>query len=525
MNHNDSEKLKTAIYLRLSDEDQNKLDKTSDSESIKNQRNLLLAEINKQTNFVYVGEYCDEDLSGAGTYRPEFERLIKDCENGKIDVILCKSQSRFSRDMEIIEKYLHNKFVEWNIRFIGIADNTDTANSGNKKTRQINGLVNEWFLEDVSNNIKSAFLAKMKQGEFISPFAPYGYEISKDNNNELIIDNDAALIVKDIFNQYIKGKGYKAIANNLNNNNIPSPSYYKYLKGIKLHINSSKSREDIKWSSNAVKKILTNEIYLGNLLQGKRTTISYKNHKIKNNNYNNWIKVLNTHEKIIDTKTFNQVSALIKKRSRSSKKDGKKHLFSGKVYCQECNHLMRKKNSGKHDYLVCSNNLYCSNSSSIRYDDLEKIILQKINVLIKDNYDINDLKKYVSPSSFWKGQKNVLESEKKITINELNKIKKCLKKIYKDQIDQLITDNQFKYLLEMYSNDEKKYTNKLEKINTDFSLYERKLKDNYNDNIFKKYQKLNKLDYFIINEFIHTIHIDTLNKNSLSRNITITWNF
>ena len=155
--------LRVVIYLRLSDEDKDKVNKSDDSESIKNQRNLLLEEINKRTEFILVDEYCDEDLSGAGTFRPEFERLIRDCENGRLDVVLCKSQSRFSRDMEIVEKYINNKFKEWNIRFIGLSDNADTDNSGNKKSRQINGLVNEWYLEDVSDNIRSAFNSKMKQ--------------------------------------------------------------------------------------------------------------------------------------------------------------------------------------------------------------------------------------------------------------------------------------------------------------------------------------------------------------------------
>ena len=143
---------------------------------------MLLNEINNHKDFILFDEYCDEDLSGAGTYRPEFERLINDCKQRKIDIVMCKSQSRFSRDMEIIEKYLHNKFIEWNIRFISLSDYADTNNLGNKKARQINGLVNEWFLEDVSNNIRSAFNIKMKHGEFISPFAPYGYKISKYDN-------------------------------------------------------------------------------------------------------------------------------------------------------------------------------------------------------------------------------------------------------------------------------------------------------------------------------------------------------
>ena len=155
MNKGGKTNLRVGIYLRLSNEDKDKVSKDDDSESIKNQRNMLNQYINKHPEFILVQEYCDEDLSGAGTYRPEFARLISDCENRKLDVVLCKSQSRFSRDMEIIEKYINNKFKEWNIRFIGLADNADTEILGNKKSRQINGLVNEWYLEDVSNNIRS----------------------------------------------------------------------------------------------------------------------------------------------------------------------------------------------------------------------------------------------------------------------------------------------------------------------------------------------------------------------------------
>ena len=331
---------RVAIYLRLSNEDSNKI---NESESIKNQRLLLLNEINKRENFILVDEYCDEDLSGAGTYRPEFERLIKDCENNKIDIVMCKSQSRFSRDMEIIEKYLHNKFIEWNIRFISIADNVDTNIKENKKSRQINGLVNEWYLEDVSNNIRSAFKTKMQEGEFISPFASYGYKISSYNKNKLEIDSIAALIVKKIYNLYLKGMGYTKIVNYLNDSNIPSPSFYKYQNGIKLNIVSNKPINEIKWSINTVKTILTNEIYIGNLIQGKRTTISYKNHKIINKNKHEWIKKENTHEPIIDKETYYKVQSIIKNKHRQNKKNGLIHIFSKKVYCDECKKHLEKK--------------------------------------------------------------------------------------------------------------------------------------------------------------------------------------
>ena len=363
---------KVGIYLRLSNEDRNK-NNNADSESIKNQRNMLLEYINNHPNFILVDEYSDEDLSGAGTYRPEFERLIKDCENKKLDIVLCKSQSRFSRDMEIVEKYINNKFKEWNIRFIGLSDNADTEIMGNKKARQINGLVNEWYLEDVSNNIRSAFNAKMKQGEFISPFAPYGYKISPLDNNKLIIDSNVSPIVKKIYKLYIMGYGYGCIAKYLNDKNIPSPSLYKYINGIKLNIVSNKDRNDIKWNTSAIKTILTNEVYIGNLIQGKRTTISYKNHKIIKKNKQDWIKNPNTHEAIISKKLFNKVQKLMLNRTRVMH-TGTIHPLSGKVFCLDCHSYMRKKNSGKHNYLVCTN---CHNS--IRYDEVMNVIIGCIN--------------------------------------------------------------------------------------------------------------------------------------------------
>lgn len=141
--------------------------------------------------------------------------------------------------MEIVEKYINNKFKEKNVRFIGLSDNADTDNSGNKKPRQINGLVNEWYLEDVSSNIRSAFNSKMKQGEFISPFASFGYEISQEDNNGLVIDPFASEVVKEIYYLYLKGLGFTGTAKYLNDKNIPSPSLYKYRKGIKLNVISS----------------------------------------------------------------------------------------------------------------------------------------------------------------------------------------------------------------------------------------------------------------------------------------------
>ena len=499
---NTSNKLfKVGIYLRLSNEDKIKNNILDVSESIKNQKFLLLDYINKMDDFILVDEYIDENLSGAGTYRPEFERLIKDCENRKIDIVLCKSQSRFSRDIEIIEKYLNNKFIEWGIRFIGLSDNVDTNNISSKKTRQINGLINEWFLEDVSNNIKSAFRAKMINGEYISPFCVYGYKIDSNNNNKLIIDDDVCDIVKKIFFLYLKGYGYMGIAKYLNDNKIPSPSYYKYLRGIKLNIVSKKARDNIKWSSNSVKSILTNEIYLGHLIQGKRTTISYKNNKIKKKNKKDWIKVLNTHDAIIDEELFKKVQQLIQKRSKSCNKNYKRHLLSGKVFCSLCGGIMKKKNSNKYSYLVCSNSQYnlCINKKGIRYDELEIIILNNINKLISDNYDKNLLVNFFNNNYLLKIRKK-LEKEYLDISNKLKSNDLYIKELYEDKVNGNILKDRFNKLMFYYEENNINYKNKLKELNGKINSLNI---DTYF--ILDKYKSFDKLNEFLILYFINKI--------------------
>ena len=523
---------RVGIYLRLSNEDRDKISKDELSESIKNQRNMLTQYISMNPEFILVDEYCDEDLSGAGTYRPEFERLIKDCENNKLDIVLCKSQSRFSRDMEIVERYINNKFREWNVRFIGLSDNADTDNFGNKKARQINGLVNEWYLEDVSNNIRSAFNTKMRQGEFISPFASFGYEINLFDNNKLIIDPVASVVVRSIYNLYLTGLGFTNIANYLNSNNIPSPSLYKFQKGIKLNINSKRPREEIKWTANSIKTILTNELYIGNLIQGKRTTVSYKNHKIRCKDKTEWIRVKNTHEPIIDEDTFNKVQIALKERSRSIKSTGIVHIFSGKVFCLECNCCMRKKSSGKHEYLVCSsckdgyNN--CLNKSSIRYDTLESIILDEINNIVGTYYDSKLIENEFRNSRKNKFTSIILYLERQILDinNKISNIRNYIKTLYEDKVDGVITNEQFKYLADNYKKNEALLVKKISFIDNEIKLYKNKEKslNNYKE-IINKYIYFKELNKIIIDEFIDKIYIGKINKSDSTRCIKVIWNF
>lgn len=246
-----------AIYCRLSDEDRNKVNKLEESESIQNQKKILLEYAMKNKWDVY-RIYCDDDYSGLDSERPEFNRLISDAKAGKFNIILCKSQSRFTRDMEMVEKYLHNKFIEWGIRFIGVTDNADTLEKGNKKSRQINGLVNEWYCEDISENIKAVFDVKRKKGEFIGSFAPYGYKKDPSDKNKLMIDQEAAQVVKGIFKMYLEGYGAQQIAFMLNQKGIPNPTKYKELNGSN-YINPFKTDNYGLWNKTTVKRILKND--------------------------------------------------------------------------------------------------------------------------------------------------------------------------------------------------------------------------------------------------------------------------
>jgi len=258
--------MKVAIYCRLSEEDSNKQFETDDSNSIQNQKAMLLQYAMEQRWELY-RIYSDDDYAGADRGHPEFNELLKDAENRKFDIILCKTQARFTRELELVEKYIHGLFPLWGIRFVSIVDNADTANKGNKKSRQINGFVNEWYLEDMSENIRSVLTNRRQNGFHIGSFAVYGYLKDPDNKGRLIIDEEAATIVREIFTLFVQGHGKTAIARILNDRGVPNPMVYKKMQGLKFQPGNGNFCN--LWKRVAITDILENEIYIGNMVQGK----------------------------------------------------------------------------------------------------------------------------------------------------------------------------------------------------------------------------------------------------------------
>ncbi|NLK37076.1 MAG: recombinase family protein [Epulopiscium sp.] len=308
-----------AIYCRLSKEDEQKK-KMEESESILNQR-LLLYQYAKEKGWNVVKEYVDEDYSGLDAARPGFIAMLKAAQRGEFQIILCKSQSRFTRDMELVEKYIHTLFPLWGIRFVGVTDAVDTQVKGNKKARQISGLINEWYCEDLSENIRSVFLEKMKQGQYLAPFAPYGYQKSPNNPHKLIPDEEAAKVVQRIFLSYAKGISVREIQKELDAEKILPPTRYKIEKGLSFYHPKLQYKEEYTWSTNTLRQILKNRVYIGDLVQAKQKKVSYKSKKVIQNPQKDWIVVPNCHDAIIEKEVFLLVQERMLQRQKKKRTD------------------------------------------------------------------------------------------------------------------------------------------------------------------------------------------------------------
>lgn len=446
--------MKVALYIRLSKEDMEKIKEGDDSESIKNQR-LMLSEYSMKMNWQIYDFYVDEDISGAGEYRPEFERLLKDAKNREFDIVLCKSQSRFTRDMVEVEDIIHSKFLEWGIRFIGITDNADTAVPGNKKSRQINGLVNEWYLEDLSNNIRSTYRSKMEDGQFLGAFAPYGYKKDPQDKHKFVIDEEAAKVVRLIFQLYLQGKGTQAIAKILTGKGIPKPTFYKKSKGYKFNVpNLSKYAA---WGHTTINRILKNPVYIGTLTQGKETTVSYKNRKRISVSPDKWVVKKNTHEPIISSNDFYKVQELLKSKRKVKRHQDETHIFATKVKCLHCGGTMvrystvsRKNKNIKYMYLRCKNNLLspeiCKFKNRITYDELYKVVEAEfndiINLYMANPEAVDSTKKMISRIDYADEIKQEEKKIKEIDYKILEK-KRTLTSLYEDKAKKIVDEESY----------------------------------------------------------------------------------
>ena len=287
---------RVGIYIRLSKEDEEK-EKYSESESVQNQRTLLMQYI-KENKFNFVAEYVDDGVSGTSFDRPAFNKMIDDIEQGKINMVITKDLSRLGRNYVQSGYYTETYFPEHNVRYIAILDNIDTAlDSANNDIAPFKSILNEMYAKDTSKKINSVLQSKRNNGEYLGT-APYGYKKDPENKYHLIIDEEAANVVKLIYEKYLAGFGTMQIADYLSKKKIPIPSDYNKRK------RGTKSLTYGLWQQSTVRFILSNEIYTGTVIQGKRKKVSFKSKKFINLPEEDWVKVENMHEAIISKEDF-----------------------------------------------------------------------------------------------------------------------------------------------------------------------------------------------------------------------------
>lgn len=515
---------KAAIYCRLSEEDRNKQVETDDSSSIQNQKSMLLQYAARHHWDVY-DIYSDDDYTGADRNRPQFQRLLRDAKGRKFDIILCKTQSRFTRELELVETYIHGLFPLWGIRFISIVDNGDTANKGNKKSRQINGLVNEWYLEDMSENIRSVLNNRRENGYHIGSFALYGYQKDPNQKGHLIVDEEAAQVVREVFLRFSQGYGKTAIARMLNDRGIPNPAEYKRLHGLRYQ--PAQGKTGTLWKYSAISSMLTNEMYLGTMVQGKYGSLSYKTKQNAPRPRDQWYRVEGTHAPIIERPLWDQVQSLIAQRSKPFA-GGSIGLFAHKVRCMNCGyHLRSSKNRGKY-YLQCSSRHVSKDAcvgSFIAVETLESIVVHELNRLSDQYLDWDAVRQRCPIQDPLSKEQEQLHIRLATHGRRQETYRRGLRALYVDRAEGLLSDQDFEALRQDFSAERDRLEQQIRRDQIRCSELEQQIEAHSRCDPLECYVRLSHLTRKMVDSFIDYILVGKRKPGEEHPPVEIHWNF
>lgn len=513
--------LKAALYVRLSREDRNKTNKEDDSESIANQKNMLL-DYCKQNHIEVYDIYNDEDFRGSDRERPDFNRMILDAGQKKFNMVICKTQSRFARDMELVEKYINGKFLYWGIRFIGLVDNADNMNQNNRKQRQLVSLIDQWYLEDLSANVRATLASKRKQGLWVGAFAPFGYVKDANNKNHLIVDEEAAVIVRYIFDLYLQGFGITTIARRLNAENIPNPATYKKQHGQPFQSSHGKCSD--LWHSYSIQRILSNQVYIGDTVQGIEENISYKSTKKRIKPKDEWDVVKNTHEAIVDEDVFKRVQRLRDSKPKSTN-SGAPNILARKVKCLCCGGSMRVYYTGHRRYFRCNTAFFAPDrctGMTVSENVLHREVIRQIQKLYDTYVDEQSASSKLRIVNGYQDQLAVLEKKIKAAELAVEKLDSRLKTIYIDKVDGVITPNEFQTLKSEFSAERIQQEKQIAQYREDCEKTRERMNESQNQiDIIRRYKNIQKLDFVTADTLIDHIDIGGSRNNRI---IHIYWN-
>lgn len=320
--------VKVGGYGRLSVEDRNK----GESESIQTQK-AIITDYCKEHGYVLKELFLDDGVSGTTFERPAFKRMIAAIESGEINTVVCKDLSRFARNYFEAGVYLHKYFIEKGVRFIAIGDHVDSDNGNYGLNVPILNIMNYEYAQNISEKTRDAKKARAKRGMFLGSKPPYGYIRDPENRHHLLVDEESATVVRRIFAMAEDGSGYNRIAKILHEEGILNPISYFIEKNPDYFKNGYYVHED-RWHVTSVKSILTNPVYLGNMVNGRRTSKTMKG-KSEKTAPEDWTVVENTHEALTTPEQWENVQRQINIRARACK-DGQPQMFAGLVYCADC---------------------------------------------------------------------------------------------------------------------------------------------------------------------------------------------
>ena len=452
---NQTEKI-TALYCRLSQEDENK----GDSNSIQNQR-AILEKYAKDNGFENIQIFVDDGYSGVSFNRPDFQRLLEMMEQGKVSTLITKDLSRLGRNYIEVGNYTEMLFPRWNVRYIAVNDNYDSLYSEGNEFAPFKNLFNEWFVRDTSKKILAVVKAKAERGERVSTQIPYGYKKDPDVKGHLLIDEETAPIVRRIFELCAQGMGPTNIGNVLRDEKIFKPTIRRYheqgVYGTVTHTDRPYG-----WTAETIGKMLKNEVYLGHTINCKTRVVSYKDKRTVEVPKNEQYRFENTHEAIIDQVTWEAVQK-VREGKRRRNNMGTIDKYSGLLYCADCGsklYFVRGKSIKPSDYnFICSRyrkhigEQLCT-AHRIREVALDEIILEEIRRITY--YARTKTREFVELIN----KKSSSENRRELTAktNELAKLEKrnaelntLFKRLYEDNVLGKITNEQFRMLSDGYN--------------------------------------------------------------------------
>ena len=512
-----SRSYRAALYIRLSREDGDK----TESDSVVNQKRLLTNFVNNQPDIELHDCYIDDGYSGASFNRPDFLRMMADVYAQKIDCVIVKDSSRFGRNASESGRYIGEVFPRLRVRYIAVNDAIDSGRSQGVAIDFLNnsmrGMINEYYVAANSESIRSTLDMERRRGDFIGAFAKYGYKKDPADHHKLLIEEEAAEVVRQIYRMYLGGSGIRTIVRSLNDSGVSNPSAYKCRSG--LNFRSRAIGKSPLWSDKTVRRILQDEMYIGNMVQGKNRKVSYKDKAVIPLPQEEWIRVRDTHEAIIGKEDFERVQRMLNGHAKMSPVSGEIGLFSGLLRCADCGHALIKKTNHNPDktyiYYRCSTYCKCKGACSvhsIRYEKLYDTVLACIQKMVEIAVDADEVlqelqSKHKNDNSVnWLTQ---IESQER----ELQRVKQMLADLYPDYKSGVLNADQYLMNKEKYERQQRQLEANIDNLKA--SANDPDVPPQTNDFVehFKHHGNIDALTHPLLTELID--HINVKEKNDI----------